>query len=178
MDSLVPQGRFLGGNALSGLWFLSGSRKKPPAGSVPTRLASLSLGCGEERTYKRENGGTGGGKPLANPPYCGIIAAKRLLYRIMIAVFLAPCGATEKTWHNTIPALPSWYYKTTPAALGPRPPPTVPIHPVLTPRVSPEGKDDRYCFILARLKLRGSIFCRLFCLHSGSVQAFFIAKRR
>ena len=113
-------------------------------------LASLSLGCGEERTYKRENGSTGGGKPLANPPYCGIIAAKRLLYRIMIAVFLAPCGATEKTWHNTIPALPSWYYDTTPAALGPRPPPTVPIHPVLTPRESPEGKDDRYRFILAR----------------------------
>ena len=92
----------------------------------------------------------GAENPLANPPYCGIIAAKRLLYRIMIAVFLAPCGATEKTWHNTIPALPSWYYDTTPAALGPRPPPTVPIHPVLTPRESPEGKDDRLFSTLAR----------------------------
>ena len=40
--------------------------------------------------------------------------------------------------------------KKTPAALGPRPPPTVPNHPVLTPRVSPEGKDDRYLPILAR----------------------------
>ena len=34
-------GRSLGGNALSGFWFLLPAQKKPPAGSVPTRLASL-----------------------------------------------------------------------------------------------------------------------------------------
>ena len=33
-------GRSLGGNALSGFWFLLPAQKKPPAGSVPTRLAS------------------------------------------------------------------------------------------------------------------------------------------
>ena len=35
-------GRSLGGNALSGFWFLLTEQKEPPAGSVPTRLASLS----------------------------------------------------------------------------------------------------------------------------------------
>ena len=43
----VPRGGFHKageGPAFGGLWFLSGSRKEPPAGSVPTRLASLRLG--------------------------------------------------------------------------------------------------------------------------------------
>ena len=34
-------GRSLGGNALSGFWFLLAAQKEPPAGSVPTGLASL-----------------------------------------------------------------------------------------------------------------------------------------
>ena len=38
-----PRGS-LGGNALSGFWFLLPAQKKPPAGSVPTRLASRNLG--------------------------------------------------------------------------------------------------------------------------------------
>ena len=37
-------GRFLGGKALSGFWFLLPAQKKPPAGSVPTRLASRKQG--------------------------------------------------------------------------------------------------------------------------------------
>ena len=37
-------GGSLGGNALSGFWCLLSAQKAPPAGSVPTRLASLSLG--------------------------------------------------------------------------------------------------------------------------------------
>ena len=43
----VPRGGFHKageGPAFGGLWFLSGSRKEPPAGSVPTRLASRNLG--------------------------------------------------------------------------------------------------------------------------------------
>ena len=39
-------GGYLGGNALSGFWFLLPVQKKPPAGSVPTRLASLLLETG------------------------------------------------------------------------------------------------------------------------------------
>ena len=39
-------GGYLGGNALSGFWFLLPAQKKPPAGSVPTRLASLLLETG------------------------------------------------------------------------------------------------------------------------------------
>ena len=34
------QGRSLGGNALSGFWYLLPGQKVPPAGSVPARLAS------------------------------------------------------------------------------------------------------------------------------------------
>ena len=34
-------GGYLGGNALSGFWFLLTEQKEPPAGSVPARLASL-----------------------------------------------------------------------------------------------------------------------------------------
>ena len=37
----VPQGGYLGGNALSGFWFLLPEQKEPPAGSVPARLARL-----------------------------------------------------------------------------------------------------------------------------------------
>ena len=43
----VPRGEFHKageGPAFGGLWFLSGGRKEPPAGSVPTRLASLNQG--------------------------------------------------------------------------------------------------------------------------------------
>ena len=46
-SSLVPQGRSLGGNALSGFWFLLPAQKKPPAGSAFPWLASLILGCGD-----------------------------------------------------------------------------------------------------------------------------------
>ena len=35
-------GGYLGGNALSGFWFLLPAQKKPPAGSVPTGLGSLN----------------------------------------------------------------------------------------------------------------------------------------
>ena len=41
-------GRSLGGNALSGFWFLLTEQKEPPAGSVPTRLASRIQGRLEE----------------------------------------------------------------------------------------------------------------------------------
>ena len=34
-------GRFLGGNALSGFWFLLPEQKEPPAGSVPTQAEGL-----------------------------------------------------------------------------------------------------------------------------------------
>ena len=52
-------GRSLGGNALSGFWFLLTGQKEPPAGSVPTRLASLSPGWLD-------------GQPLSQP--CGLPA--------------------------------------------------------------------------------------------------------
>ena len=61
-------GRFLGGNALSGLWFLSGSRKKPPAGSVPTRLASLIPVPREGRTFKWKGRRPKGAKTPLQPP--------------------------------------------------------------------------------------------------------------
>ena len=43
-------GGSLGGNALSGFWFLLTEQKEPPAGSVPTRLASLRKEPQENKT--------------------------------------------------------------------------------------------------------------------------------
>ena len=42
-------GRSLGGNALSGFWFLLPAQKKPPAGSVPTKPEGLKR---EKRRWK------------------------------------------------------------------------------------------------------------------------------
>ena len=42
-------GGYLGGNALSGFWFLLTEQKEPPAGSVPARLASPSQ---EKKNHK------------------------------------------------------------------------------------------------------------------------------
>ena len=54
-------GRFLGGNALSGFWCLLPAQKAPPAGSVPTRLASRNHGRLDGQTHKK------GGSPRLPP---------------------------------------------------------------------------------------------------------------
>ena len=52
--AIIESRMFGGGNALSGFWCLLPAQKAPPAGSVPTRLASLNHGRLDDNPLHKE----------------------------------------------------------------------------------------------------------------------------
>ena len=52
--AIIESRMFGGGNALSGVWCLLPAQKAPPAGSVPTRLASLNHGRLDDKPLHKE----------------------------------------------------------------------------------------------------------------------------